>query len=153
VNSVMEVSNPHPISRWKVESTFAFFPGRIFVVGNVKHPGPLQITMDPKAPSSRRSCSRRSGQLHLPYGLHLRLEAGGRRDQIPIEIKKIMTLRSPDVRCTPMTCFMLRIPRAKDHFKGLSTGHRDWLWRGRHCALFDPLIRSPHCALFDTLMI
>jgi polysaccharide export outer membrane protein len=99
VNSVMEVSNPASDLTLEGGEYVRVLPaGRIFVVGNVKHPGPLQITDGPE--STVLKAVMLSGGLDS-YTFHTayiyRLEAGGRRDQIPIEIKKIMTLRSPDV--------------------------------------------------------
>jgi polysaccharide export outer membrane protein len=73
--------------------------GRIFIVGNVKHPGPLQI-----AEGSDNTVLK---DITLAGGLDsftshtayiYRVEAGtGRNDRIPIQIKKIMTFKAPDV--------------------------------------------------------
>ena len=75
---------------------------RIFIVGNVKHPGPLQI---PEGPEGSDSTVLKA--ITLAGGLDsftsrkafiYRVDKDSRRtEKIPLEIKKIMTLKAPDV--------------------------------------------------------
>jgi len=73
--------------------------GRILVVGNVKRPGPLQITGGSQTSVLKavilagglESFTSRKAYIY-------RVEPGsGNKNQIPIEVKKIMTLKAPDV--------------------------------------------------------
>jgi polysaccharide export outer membrane protein len=98
-NSLMDISNP--VSDLRLEGgeyVRVLSAGRIFVVGNVKRPGPLQIT-DGSESSVLKAVTLSGGldsfTFHTAY--IYRVEAGGSRNRIPLEIKKIMTLKSPDV--------------------------------------------------------
>ena len=72
---------------------------RIFIVGNVVHPGPVQITGGTE--NTVLKAVTLAGGLdsftaHTAY--IYRVEAGsGHNNRIPIEIKKIMTFKAPDV--------------------------------------------------------
>jgi polysaccharide export outer membrane protein len=73
--------------------------GRVFVVGNVKKPGAFYIT-DGSESSVMKALSLSEGldsfSAHKAY--IYRLEGGsGKRNEIPIELKKIMNRKSPDV--------------------------------------------------------
>jgi polysaccharide export outer membrane protein len=99
VHDVMDVSNPASTMALEGgENIRVLDAGRIFVVGNVKHPGPLQIT-DGSASTVLKAVTLSGGldsfSSHKAY--IYRAEADGRNSQIPIEINKIMTFKSPDV--------------------------------------------------------
>ena len=73
--------------------------GRVFVVGNVKHPGAFHIT-DGSESSVMKALALSEGlntfSAHKAY--IYRQEAGnGGRSEIPIELKKIMDRKTPDV--------------------------------------------------------
>jgi len=73
--------------------------GRIFVVGNVKHPGAFYIT-DGSESSVMKALALSEGldTFSANKAYIYRLEAGnGGRSEIPIELKKIMDRKMPDV--------------------------------------------------------
>ena len=98
-NSLMDVSNPgSDVVLEGGEYVRVLSAGKILVVGNVKHAGPVQITDGPE--SSVVKAVTLSGGLdsftyHTAY--IFRTDSSGRREKIPVEIKKIMTFKSPDV--------------------------------------------------------
>ncbi len=99
VHSLMDISNPSSNLQLEGgENVRVLEAGRIFVVGNVKHPGPLQIT-DGSESSVLKAVTLSGGldSFSSKTAYIYRTEGGGRRGQIPIEIKRIMTLKSPDV--------------------------------------------------------
>jgi polysaccharide export outer membrane protein len=72
--------------------------GRFFVVGNVKHPGMFSITDGPessvlKALALSEGLDTYTGRIAYIY----RLDGSGRKNEIPIEVKKILARKSPDV--------------------------------------------------------
>jgi polysaccharide export outer membrane protein len=73
--------------------------GRVFVVGNVKHPGAFQITDGSessvlKAVALSEGLDNYSGHVAYIYRID---GSSGRRNEIPIEVKKILARKSPDV--------------------------------------------------------
>jgi polysaccharide export outer membrane protein len=73
--------------------------GQVFVVGNVKHPGPFLITNDSE--SSVLKALAIAGGLdsfssHTAYIYRID-DSSGRKNEIPIPIKKILSRKSPDV--------------------------------------------------------
>ena len=113
VHSLMDGSDPAANIRLEGGENIRVLPGpRIFIVGNVKHPGPLQITGG--SDSTVLKAVTLAGGLdsftsHTAY--IYRVEAGsGRSDRIPIEIKKIMTMKAPDVPL--LSDDMLYVPNA-----------------------------------------
>jgi polysaccharide export outer membrane protein len=73
--------------------------GRIFVVGNVKKPGAFYIT-DGSESSVMKALALSEGldSLSSPRAFIYRLEAGrGGRNEISIDLRKIMNRKSPDV--------------------------------------------------------
>jgi polysaccharide export outer membrane protein len=72
--------------------------GRFFVVGNVKHPGMFSITDGSessilKALAFSDGLDTYTGRIAYIY----RLDGSGRKIEIPIEVKKILARKSPDV--------------------------------------------------------
>lgn len=72
--------------------------GRFFVVGNVKHPGMFSITDGSessilKALALSDGLDSYSGRTAYIY----RIDGSGRKNEIPIEVKKILARKSPDV--------------------------------------------------------
>jgi polysaccharide export outer membrane protein len=99
VHDVMDVSNPASTMALEGgENIRVLDGGRIFVVGNVKHPGPLPLA-DGSASTVLKAVTLSGGldsfSSHKAY--IYRAEADGRNSQIPIEINRIMTFKSPDV--------------------------------------------------------
>jgi len=72
--------------------------GRVFVVGNVKKPGMFTIT-DGSESSVLKALALSDGldtyTGHIAY--IYRLDGSGRKNEIPIEVKKILARKSPDV--------------------------------------------------------
>lgn len=99
VHSAMDISDP--ASNYKLEggeNVRVPDAGRVFVVGNVKRPGPIQIT-DGSASSVLKVVLLSGGldSFTSKRAYIYRVEANGTSNQIPVEIKKIMTMKSPDV--------------------------------------------------------
>jgi polysaccharide export outer membrane protein len=93
--------------------------GRIFVVGNVKHPGAFYIT-DGSESSVMKALALSDGLDAFPghTAYIYRLEGGsGGRNEIPIELKKIMDRKSPDVAL--MANDILYVPNASGARAGL----------------------------------
>jgi polysaccharide export outer membrane protein len=72
--------------------------GRFFVVGNVKHPGMFSITDGSessvlKALALSDGLDTYTGRIAYIY----RIDGSGRKNEIPIEVKKILARKSPDV--------------------------------------------------------
>ena len=72
--------------------------GRFFVVGNVKHPGMFSMTDGSessvlKALALSEGLDTYTGRMAYIY----RLDGSGRKNEIPIEVKKILARKSPDV--------------------------------------------------------
>ncbi len=72
--------------------------GRFFVVGNVKHPGMFTITDGSessvlKALAFSEGLDTFTGRTAYIY----RIDGSGRKNEIPIEVKKILARKSPDV--------------------------------------------------------
>jgi len=72
--------------------------GRFFVVGNVKHPGMFSITDGSessvlKALAFSEGLDTYTGRIAYIY----RIDGSGRKNEIPIEVKKILARKSPDV--------------------------------------------------------
>ena len=72
--------------------------GRFFVVGNVKHPGMFTITDGSessvlKALAFSDGLDTYTGRIAYIY----RIDGSGRKNEIPIEVKKILARKSPDV--------------------------------------------------------
>jgi polysaccharide export outer membrane protein len=100
VHALMDVSDPTPNLRLEggdiIRVTEA---GQVFVVGNVKHPGTFPITNGSESSVLRimtfagglDSFSSHTAYIYRTDGV------SGRKNQIPIHIKKILTLKSPDV--------------------------------------------------------
>ena len=112
VRSLLDPANPASSIRLEGgENIRVLEAGRIFVVGNVKHPGPLQVT-DGSANTVLKAVTLAGGldsfSSHEAY--IYRAEADGGNSQIPVEIKKIMTFKSPDVPL--MSNDMLYVPTA-----------------------------------------
>ncbi len=86
--------------------------GRIFVVGNVKKPGAFYIT-DGSESSVLKALALSEGldsfSSHMAY-VYRNDDSGGDRKEIPIELKKIMDRKSPDVAL--MEGDILYIPNA-----------------------------------------
>lgn len=86
--------------------------GRIFVVGNVKKPGAFYIT-DGSESSVLKALALSEGldsfSSHMAY-IYRNDDSGGDRKEIPIELKKIMDRKSPDVAL--MEGDILYIPNA-----------------------------------------
>ncbi|HEV2485819.1 MAG TPA: polysaccharide biosynthesis/export family protein [Terracidiphilus sp.] len=73
--------------------------GQVFVVGNVKHPGPFLITNDSessvlKALAIAGGLDSFSSNTAYIYRID---DSSGRKNEIPIPIKKILSRKSPDV--------------------------------------------------------
>jgi polysaccharide export outer membrane protein len=99
LHAAMDISDP--ASRLKLEggeNVRVPDAGRVFVVGNVKHPGPILIS-DNTANSVLKAVVLSGGldSFTSKTAYIYRVEATGASDQIPIQIKKIMTMKSPDV--------------------------------------------------------
>jgi polysaccharide export outer membrane protein len=100
VRSLMDVTNP--AANMKLEGgEIVRVPeaGQIFVVGNVKRPGAFQITDDSE--SSVLKMMALTGGLdsfsaHTAY-IYRFDDISGRKNEIPVEIKKILARKSPDV--------------------------------------------------------
>jgi polysaccharide export outer membrane protein len=72
--------------------------GRFFVVGNVKHPGMFSISDGSessvlKALALSEGLDTYTGRIAYIY----RIDGSGRKNEIPIEVKKILARKSPDV--------------------------------------------------------
>ena len=101
VKSLMDPSDPSANLPVKGGDTIRIpIEARIFVVGNVKRPGPLQLTEGADSTVLKAvilaggldSFTSRTAYIY-------RDEAGsGRTNRIPIDIKKIMVLKAPDVQ-------------------------------------------------------
>jgi polysaccharide biosynthesis/export protein len=98
-HSLMDVSDPASDLTLDGGEYVRVVPaGRIFVVGNVKRAGPVQIT-DGSESSVLKAVTLSGGLDSFTYhtAYIYRVEASGHKDMIPIQIKKIMTFKSPDV--------------------------------------------------------
>jgi polysaccharide export outer membrane protein len=98
VHSVMDISDP--ASNLKLEggeNVRVPEGGRVFVVGNVKRPGPIQITDGSASVLKAVTLSGGLESFSSRTAYIYRVEATGSSNQIPVEIKKIMTMKSPDV--------------------------------------------------------
>ena len=95
--------------------------GRIFVVGDIKKPGAFYIT-DGSESSVLKALALSEGldsfSSHQAY-IYRSEESGGSRQEIPIELKKIMDRKSPDVAL--MSGDILYIPSANGAKASLKT--------------------------------
>lgn len=86
--------------------------GRIFVVGNVKHPGPFLITDDSES-SILKALSIAGGldsfASHTAY-IYRADSSNGHKNEIPVNVHKIMARKSPDVPL--LANDMLYVPNA-----------------------------------------
>jgi len=100
LRSLMDGSDPAAnIKLEGGESIRVLEAGRIFVIGNVKHPGPLQIT-DGSQTTVLKAVTLSGGLDSFSSGKAYiyRVEPGtGNKNQIPVDVKKIMTFKAQDV--------------------------------------------------------
>ena len=99
VKAAMDISDPASTMRLEGgENVRVPDAGRVFVVGNVKRPGPIQIT-EGAATSVMKAVVLSGGldSFSSKTAYIYRVESSGASNQIAVPVKKIMTMKSQDV--------------------------------------------------------